>query len=392
MEERKPGGSQIRGFLAGVLATLAVFGVFFLVKNWDFITGKDMVPTQIGAQAKIETIYKLIEQNYLGETDGETLTDYMCAGLVAGLGDKYSTYYTQEQYEQILQSTQGHYAGIGVGITKEENGDIVIAACYENTPAQAAGIRAGDILLKINGQSVAGLETSEVVDLIQQIEEGSAVSMVLERGGEQYDASVTVEEVESVSVTSRMLDGGIGYIQITQFTGVTAGQFEKCYGELNDQGLSGLVIDLRSNPGGLVNGVCDTLRQILPEGIIVYTEDKYGNRSEERCDGESPIELPLAVLVNGSSASASEIFAGAVQDYGIGTIVGTVTYGKGVVQDTYALKSGGAVKLTVSNYFTPDGHNINGQGITPDVEVEQPEGEKEDLQLAKALELLKEAQ
>lgn len=390
MEERKSANSMLKGFLLGVSATLAVFGVLFLVRNWEFITGKDTVPTQIGARAKVETIYQLIEQNYLGETDGETLTDSMCAGLVAGLDDKYSTYYTQEQYEQILQSTQGHYAGIGVGITREENGDIVIAACYENTPAQAAGIREGDLLLEIDGQRVKGLETSEVVELIQQVAEGNAVDMALEREGVQYSVSVTVEEVESVSVTGRMLEGDVGYIQITQFTGVTAQQFEKCYQELLEQKMGSLVIDLRSNPGGLVNGVCDTLRQILPEGIIVYTEDKYGNRSEELCDGESPIGLPLAVLVNGSSASASEIFAGAVQDYGIGTIVGTVTYGKGVVQDTYPLKSGGAVKLTVSNYFTPKGNNINGRGITPDVEVEQPEDAKEDLQLKRALEVLQE--
>jgi carboxyl-terminal processing protease len=153
--------------------------------------------------------------------------------------------------------------------------------------------------------------------------------------------------------------------------------------------MTSLVIDLRSNPGGLVTGVCDTLRQILPKGVIVYTEDKYKNREEQKCDGKNPIDIPLAVLVNKSSASASEIFAGAVKDYGIGTVVGTVTYGKGVVQDTYQLKEGGALKLTVSHYFTPKGNNINGKGISPDVSVDLPENSSEDVQLDKALEVLK---
>lgn len=389
MDDNKKSYSGLKGFLLGILFTVGVISALFLVKNWDYVIGKEMKPTELGAKAKIADIYRMIDDVYLGEIDDEELTEYMCAGLVAGLGDKYSTYYTQEQFEKIMQSANGHYSGIGVGIIKNEEGNIVIDACYENTPAAKAGIQAGDILLKVGETDVTALSTTEVVKLIQQAKEGETVSMTLQREGQSYTVDVSIEEVESISVTGSMMEDQIGYIRISEFTGVTAQQFSDAYKNLKEQKMERLIIDLRSNPGGLVSGVCDTLRQILPEGLIVYTEDKYGNRKEQTCVGETPIDIPLVVLVNSSSASASEIFAGAVQDYGIGTIVGTVTYGKGVVQDTYQLRNGGAVKLTVSHYFTPKGNNINGKGITPDVEIDLPEDATEDVQLNKAQEILR---
>lgn len=389
MDDNKKSYSGLKGFLLGILFTIGMMCALFLVKNWDYVIGKEMNPTEFGAKAKIADIYRMIDEVYLGEVDDEELTEYMCAGLVAGLGDKYSTYYTQEQFEKIMQSANGHYSGIGVGIIKNEEGDIVIEACYENTPAAKAGIQVGDILVKVGEKDVTTLSTAEVVKLIQETKEGESVSMTLQREEQSFTVDMTIEEVESISVTGSMLEDQIGYIRISEFTGVTAQQFSAAYKNLKDQKMERLVIDLRSNPGGLVSGVCDTLRQILPEGLIVYTEDKDGNRKEQTCDGETPIDIPLVVLVNSSSASASEIFAGAVQDYGIGTIVGTVTYGKGVVQDTFRLRNGGAVKLTVSHYFTPKGNNINGKGITPDVEVDLPEDAAEDVQLIKAQEILK---
>lgn len=388
MDDNKKSYSGLKGFLFGILFTLGIMCILFLVKNRDYVMGKEMNPTELGARTKVADIYELIEDVYLGEVDNKKMTDYMCAGLVTGLGDKYSTYYTQEQFEKIMQSTNGHYSGIGVAIYQDSQGRILIESCYENTPAAKAGIKPGDILLKVGDKPVFSMSTNEVVDLIKDTKEGETVSMTLERGDQPYTVDVTIEEVEAISVTGKMLENQIGYIRISEFTGVTAEQFKDAYGKLQDQGMNRLIIDLRSNPGGLVSGVCDTLREILPKGLIVYTEDKYGNRSEQNCDGKSPISIPLAVLVNSSSASASEIFAGAVQDYGTGTIVGTVTYGKGVVQDTYQLKNGGAVKLTVSHYFTPKGNNINGKGITPDVEIDMPDDSEEDVQLNKAKEIL----
>lgn len=388
MEENKNSYSGIKGFFLGVLVTLAVGSAVFLVKNWDYVVHKEMKPTELGAKTKVSDIYERIQDAYLGEIDDEKLTDYMCTGLVAGLEDKYSTYYTQEQYEKMIESANGHYSGIGISILADESGKVVIESCGENTPAAEAGITAGDILLEIDGTRVTGMTASEAAKLIQNKKEGEAFSMTLNREGKDYTVEIAVREVEAISVAGSMLDEQVGYIRISEFTGVTSQQFADSYQKLKDQNMTKLIIDLRSNPGGLVSGVCDTLRQILPKGLIVYTEDKYGSRKEQTCDGETPIDISMVVLVNGSSASASEIFAGAVQDYGVGTIVGTVTYGKGVVQDTYPLDNGGAVKLTVSHYFTPKGNDINGKGITPDVVCELPDDASEDLQIEKAKEIL----
>lgn len=388
MEENKNSYSGIKGFFLGVLVTLAVGSAVFFAKNWNYVVHKEMKPTELGARTKVSDIYEKIQDAYLGEIDDEKLTDYMCTGLVAGLEDKYSTYYTQEQYEKIMESANGHYSGIGVSILADESGKIIIESCSENTPAAEAGIEAGDILLEIDGIQVTGMTASEAAKLIQNKKEGEAFSMTLNRDGKDYTVELAVREVENISAAGSMLEEQIGYIRISEFTGVTSQQFADSYQKLKDQNMTKLIIDLRSNPGGLVSGVCDTLRQILPKGLIVYTEDKYGNRKEQTCDGETPIDIPMVVLVNGSSASASEIFAGAVQDYGVGTIVGTVTYGKGVVQDTYPLDNGGAVKLTVSHYFTPQGNDINGKGITPDVVCELPDDASEDLQIEKAKEIL----
>lgn len=389
MRDNKKSNDGLKGFILGILTTLIVLGALFLVQNRGYLIHGNMTPTQAGARKKIADIYYSIDKSYLGKIDDDTLTDYMCAGLVQGLGDKYSTYYTQEQYEKIMQSAGGHYSGVGVAISKNNNKEIQIESVFENTPAFKAGIKPGDILLRVNDEDVTKLSVTEVVSRISKIKEGDVVSLTLKRDSASYQTDVTVEEVEAVSVSGKMLPDNTGYIRISEFTGVTSDQFKSAYKKLNEAGMTSLVIDLRSNPGGLVTGVCDTLRQILPKGVIVYTEDKYKNREEQKCDGKNPIDIPLAVLVNKSSASASEIFAGAVKDYEIGTVVGTVTYGKGVVQDTYQLKEGGALKLTVSHYFTPKGNNINGKGISPDVSVDLPENSSEDVQLDKALEVLK---
>ena len=179
---------------------------------------------------------------------------------------------------------------------------------------------------------------------------------------------MTLSDVELPTVSYEMLEDSIGYLRITEFTMVTPQQFEDAYKDLQEKGMEKLIVDLRDNPGGVLSSVCDVLRQILPEGLIVYTEDKYGEKQEMKCDGDTPIDIPLAVLVNENSASASEIFAGAVKDYEIGTIVGTTTYGKGIVQSIRQLSDGSAVKLTTAKYFTPKGNDIHKVGITPDVE------------------------
>ena len=203
------------------------------------------------------------------------------------------------------------------------------------------------------------------------------------------ETEVKKEKLAAIVADGKMLDDKIGYLAISEFTGLTSEQFQKAYQSLQDQGMERLIIDLRGNPGGLVTAVCDTLRQILPEGLIVYTEDKNGKREEYTCDGDTPISIPLVVLVNENTASAAEIFTGAVKDYGIGTIVGTTTFGKGIVQNTFQLSDGSVVKLTIAHYYTPLGNDIHKVGITPDVEVELPDDATSDVQLEKALEVVK---
>lgn len=381
------------GVLTGVLVVaLAAGGVKFVQQRQYNGVLSDSSHVQ-----KIEYLEKMIDQEYLGEVDNAEMAEGIYAGLVYGLGDVYSRYYTADEYAQETASTDGAYAGIGVSIQKNKNGGVQIAECYEGGPGAEAGLQTGDVITAINDTDVTDMELSDVVSLIRENKDNTIVLTVFRENEEKFrEISVDVTDVELPSVFGEMLDKKTGYIQITQFTGVTPQQYKDMFAELKDKGMERLVIDLRDNPGGLLTSVCDILREILPEGLIVYTEDKYGNREEETCDGKHQLDMPLAVLVNENSASASEIFAGAVQDHEVGTIVGTTTYGKGVVQELRQLSDGSAVKLTVSNYYTPNGNSINKVGIKPDVEVKLASEllnkdeitHEEDNQLQKALDVI----
>lgn len=381
------------GVLTGVLVVaLAAGGVKFVQQRQYNGVLSDSSHVQ-----KIEYLEKMIDQEYLGEVDNAEMAEGIYAGLVYGLGDVYSRYYTADEYAQETASTDGAYAGIGVSIQKNKNGGVQIAECYEGGPGAEAGLQTGDVITAINDTDVTDMELSDVVSLIRENKDNTIVLTVFRENEEKSrEISVDVTDVELPSVFGEMLDKKTGYIQITQFTGVTPQQYKDMFAELKDKGMERLVIDLRDNPGGLLTSVCDILREILPEGLIVYTEDKYGNREEENCDGKHQLDMPLAVLVNENSASASEIFAGAVQDHEVGTIIGTTTYGKGVVQELRQLSDGSAVKLTVSNYYTPNGNSINKVGIKPDVEVKLASEllnkdeitHEEDNQLQKALDVI----
>ena len=334
------------------------------------IYGVDTVLTNREYAEKLRTLEKIIDTNYLEEKDKDALAEGMYAGLLYGLNDPYSCYYTAEEYEKQNTETEGSYVGIGVAMQKNPDGGVKIAECYEGGSAYAAGIKVNDIISSIDGKDITDWEMEDVADYIKN-READAVSLTVHRENveEALDISVKIADVELPSVYGEMLDKRTGYIEITEFKGVTFEQYKETFERLKEQGMERLVIDLRDNPGGLLTSVCDVLGWILPEGLIVYTEDKYGNKMEETCDGKHPLDMPLAVLVNEGSASASEIFAGAVQDYEVGTIVGTRTFGKGVVQALYPMSDGSAVKLTVSKYYTPKGKNIHGEGISPDIKV-----------------------
>ena len=359
-------GTYVKGVATGVILTVLAGGGIKAVQYCR----SDEILSDLAFTQKIKYLENMIDEEYLGEISTDKLEEGVYAGLIYGLGDVYSRYYTKDEYEQESVTTEGSYVGIGVAMQKYTAGGVQIVECYKGSTAEEAGVKVDDVITAINGEDITDTELQDVVSMIKDNEDKDVVLTVQRKGEDTQEITVKVSNVELPSVFGEMLDENTGYIQITEFKGVTVEQYEEVFADLKEQGMERLVVDLRDNPGGLLNVVCDILRDILPEGLIVYTEDKNGNRSEETCDGKNPLDMPLAVLVNGNSASASEILAGAVKDYGLGTIVGTTTYGKGVVQSIRQLSDGSAVKLTIANYYTPKGNSINKTGIRPDVEVE----------------------
>lgn len=322
--------------------------------------------------AKLKSIEEVIEEYYYQDEDISTddMIEGMYEGLVASLGDPYSVYYTADEWEDLMRDTEGIYFGIGAYVSLDQRtGYGKISGVIANTPAQEAGLRENDIIYQVDGESAQGLELSEIVARIKG-EEGTTVHLTIYREGEAdyLEIDVVRRQIESPTVNYEMMDNGVAYIQITEFDEVTIEQFTEAMAVIKGSGAAGLILDLRSNPGGSLSVVVDIARQILPEGLIVYTEDRAGERTEYRCDGKKELQIPLVVLVNGNSASASEILAGAVKDYGKGTLIGTTTFGKGIVQRILPLTDGTALKLTVSAYYTPKGNNIHGIGIKPDIE------------------------
>ncbi len=393
----------LKGALTGALAMLVITAAIgagvIVINHIDLGSMKKSGSGQVVGQyteKKLEELKGLIDEVYLHEeeVDEEALTEGIYQGYIAALNDPYSAYYTTEETKEMMESTSGEYSGIGALMSQNrETGVITIANVYENSPAAEAGMKNEDILYKVEGEEVTGVDLSEVVTRVKG-EEGTEVKMTLLRGADRQEIEVTAvrRKLQTQTVSYEMKEGQIGYIRVSEFDEVTLEQFREAKTALESQGMASMLIDLRGNPGGNLSTVCDMLREILPEGLIVYTEERDGERTEYKCDGKTPWEKPLAVLINGASASASEIFAGAVQDYGIGQLVGTTTYGKGVVQQLFPMTDGTMVKLTIAEYFTPKGRNIDGTGIVPDVEVEYVYDEtnpEADNQMEKALELLR---
>lgn len=289
------------------------------------------------------------------------------------MNDPYSVYYNEKETKELLESTSGEYYGIGVVVSEDmTTGATTIAEVYEDSPAQKAGLQTGDVLYKVDGKDMTSKDMNKIVARIKG-DEGTKVEITVLRGESQEEVTVNVTraKVEAKTIEYRMQEEQIGYIRVSEFDEVTYEQFRLALADLESQGMKGLVVDLRSNPGGNLETVCKMLDLMLPEGDIVYTIDKKGNKDVPmKSDEEHQFTKPLAVLVNEYSASASEIFAGAIQDYEVGQIVGTTTYGKGIVQQLFQMTDGTSLKLTISEYFTPKGRTIHKKGVTPDVEVE----------------------
>lgn len=347
---------------------------------------------------KMRTIEEIIDTYYYGDTvTAQELQNGVYKGMMASLGDPYSEYYSSEELEDVVNSNQGISYGIGALISMNQQMNMaMISGVMEESPAQEAGLREGDIIYQVEGESTQGMSLTKVVSLVKG-REGTTVHLTIYREGEADYLDfelIRAKQIETTTVDSGIIEGheNIGYLRIREFDTITVDQYTEAMAVLTEQGMKGLILDLRSNPGGDLSAVVDIARKILPAGLIVYTEDKEGNRKEYTCDGDRELQIPLVVLVNGYSASASEILAGAIQDYNKGTLIGTTTYGKGIVQRIHRLDDGTALKLTVSAYFTPSGRNIHGIGIEPDIELEYDyeanEADGTDNQVEKAVEVL----
>ncbi len=383
----------IPGFLLGMFAMLVVvagIGVGIYFSDMGINTSDETMATD-KAEKKLKVLEEVIDAYYLEDTDKEDLENGLYKGLFAGIGDPYSVYYTEDEYEELQQSTSGKYSGIGALVSQDMKTNVVtVSKVFKDGPADKGGMKNGDIIYKVDDEDVTGKSVDEVVSKMKG-EKGTKVKVTVYRQSEEnyVDLSITRDEVKVPTVEYKMLDNKkkIGYIQITEFDEITGEQFSKALTNLKKQGMKKVIFDVRDNPGGSYEIVCEILDEILPEGTLVFTRDKYGNEEKQESD-PSCLDMPMVVLQNENSASASEIFAGAIQDFGAGKIIGTQSFGKGIVQQIVPLNDGSAIKLTVEKYYTPSGKNIHGKGITPDVKVEAGTDEKEDVQLKKAQEVL----
>lgn len=410
--KKEPRGSGKGLFFCGMMLGLAgaflVFAIayiaFGLQTSIQQMTGQSVrVELEEDSAVNLDLISKLqaLEDTidkyyYLGEVTNEELQTGMYRGIMEALGDPYSEYYSAEELTALMEQTQGVYYGIGAYISLDTETSLPkISGVIAGAPAESANLRANDLIYEVDGESTYGLTLTEVVAMIKGPEATDVVLTIVREGEADYlDVTVARKKVETPTVSLEMMEDGMAYIQVTEFDEVTIDQFADALATARGSGMKGMILDLRANPGGSLNAVVEMARMLLPEGMIVYTEDKNGKRQEYICDGKREFELPMVVLVDMNSASASEIMAGAIKDYGIGTLVGTTTFGKGIVQQIIPFKDGSAVKVTISAYYTPNGNNIHGIGIEPDIEVEfdgeayYGSEERPDNQLEKAKEVL----
>lgn len=347
---------------------------------------------------KIDTLMQVIDYYYLYDYDKDEMVDAIYKAVMSSLGDPYTVYYTADEFNAFMESSSGSYCGIGVVVQQNmQTGLVTAVRPYEDCPGYEAGIRPGDLIIAVDGTEITGMDLNTAVALIKG-EEGTSVTITLQRDEEVFDVEVTRRQIDVKTVNYRMMDDNIGYIQIEEFDEVTSDQFSQALDSLIEQGMEALVIDIRNNPGGILDTVVAMLDELLPEGTIVSVKDRNGTAQEYTSDADTKLTVPLTVLINGNSASASEIFAGAIKDYGVGTLVGTTTYGKGIVQTAFSLSDGTGVKITIEDYYLPSGKSIHKVGVDPDVEIDLPDElktyvtipEDEDVQLQKAIEILKE--
>ena len=412
-----------RGVMVGVLVTALVCLITVGASAGIYMFGRRVIDNQTQVQVqtegtpsqaqeplnfenvtkKLEQIQDIIDKKYLFEEKIDTSEEEagIYQGFLSGLNDPYAVYYTPDELTSFLDETNGSYCGIGALVSQNvQTGVSTIVRVFEGSPAEEAGILPGDALYKVDGIEVIGMDLSLLVNNYVKGEEGSQLTITIyrENSGEYKDITLTRRPIDVQTVSGKMLDEEIGYISVAEFDRVTADQFKSKIEELQGEGMKRLIIDLRNNPGGEVTTVVSMADYILKDGgrILTVANKKGTEETYDAEDGHS-LEIPMVVLVNGNSASASEVFTGAMKDYGVATIVGTKTFGKGIVQTLMPLSDGSAIKLTTDHYYTPNGNDIHGKGIEPDLEVELDEEaaqevvipEEKDNQLQKAVEVVK---
>ena len=359
-----------------------------------------MLPFQIelSRAAKLEMIDDYLDTYYVEEYEKELADEFLYAGMMAGVGDRYTYYLPEESMEQYMENANGSFDGIGIEVYFTQEGEVIISYVMPNEPAQEAGFRAGDVVIGVDGEDTRGYSLSDVASRIRG-KAGTEVTVTVFRKETNETLELTAKRahVQIHSVQAELLEGNIGYVLLSGFKENTYAQFKEELQKLQEQGMQGLILDLRNNPGGLVRSVYQIGEELLPEGTMVYTLDKKENRSDLKCDSEY-MDIPLVLLVNENSASASEILAGAVKDTDTGTLVGTTTFGKGLVQRLFPLPDGSALNITIQKYYTPNGTSIHEVGVEPHESVDLPEQyrgnaianipKEADTQLQKAIEVM----
>ncbi len=374
-------GAFLGGLFAGAILVAVISVIIFYRTNVSLIDGKATTASTDTSSSnaivnenvikKLQLLETSVDQYYLGTISENAMEDSLYKGFMEGLGDPYSTYYSKEDLETVMESNEGIYYGIGAYIGMDTETDYCkVTKVMDHSPAEEAGVSDNDLLVAVDGEDMLGVTSTDIVTKIKGPENTQVVLTVYRKGDKDYrDITVTRRKIESPTVAYSMDENKIAYIQIAEFDEVTLDQFTEQLEQAKKGGMKGLILDLRDNPGGSVATVVGIAQELLPKGLIVYTEDKAGSRKEYTCEGKNEIQVPMVVLVNENSASASEILAGAIKDYKKGTILGTTTFGKGIVQKIFGISDGSAVKLTISHYYTPNGNDIHKVGIKPDEEL-----------------------
>lgn len=383
-------------FLTFIVTSGIYLGAHLVIPSFNNTLNNiaNVISTGFEDGGKIGEIKNIIDTEFINKPDSKKLETKALKAYVGALNDPYTEFYTKSEYESLSAQLTGNYRGIGVEVTINENNLITVLTAYKNAPAAKAGIKSGDIILKVNSNDVNGDNYSDAIAMIKGTDKETkddTVILTIKRGDEIFDTKVTRAEVTMETVESKMLDDNIGYVALSAFAEESHSDFEIEVNSLISSGAKSLIIDLRNNPGGTLSTVVGIADFLLPEGKILTIKGRNTAPEVFRSDKES-IDIPMCVLINGGSASASEVLAGALHDHDKAILVGEKTYGKGVVQSIFEISDGDVLKLTTAKYYTPGNVCIDGKGIEPDYKVVPTEDDTEDVQLNKAIEILKKKQ